>query len=159
MGRFWFEKHTRSLPTLLITKHKTASRRKSAMEDTGENLESLTSALVETIKQLIKPRVDHQHFLEKTSQTGFQKGGWSLIVCLTLIVVDSTQIRNLLINFMLNMTSWQQKIEKKLTALQDTYKGQANSQTIDVYREYGDKDKHHNTSRPGLSGGHHTNQG
>lgn len=69
-------------------------------------------------------------------------------------ISDSTRIRNLLFNFILNMTSWQEKIENKLTAL-TALQEKANRNTIDVYREYAeaDKDKHHHTSQPGRQQG------
>ena len=48
------------------------------------------------------------------------------------------------------MNQWQKKIENKLSAIQQAYKGQtqANVNTIDVFEEYEDKD-FPDTSMPG----------
>ena len=56
-----------------------------------------------------------------------------------------------MLNFIVNMSSWQQRIEHKLSAIQQAYKGQtqANVNTIDVFEEYEDKDKLYDTSMPG----------
>ena len=49
------------------------------------------------------------------------------------------------------MRSWQQRIEKQLSAIQQTNKGHwgANTNTIDVYKEYEDNEKLPDTSMPG----------
>ena len=49
------------------------------------------------------------------------------------------------------MSSWQKRIENKLSAIQQAYKdqSQANINTIDVFEEYEDKDKSPDTSMPG----------
>merc|ERR1712079_284811 len=132
VGRFWFDEETKHVATLLITRINSSWRRKSAMDDSGGNLEILTSAVVNTVRHLTQAPGGQKDFLQKISPT------------------DSTRIRNLLFNFILNMTSWQEKIENKLTAL-TALQEKANRNSIDVYREYAeaDKDKHHHTSQPG----------
>ena len=66
-------------------------------------------------------------------------------------ITESSRLRSLLLNFIVNMSSWQQRIEHKLSAIQQAYKGQsqANINTIDVFEKYEDKDKFPDTSMPG----------
>ena len=126
--------------------------RKSAMEDSGEDMEVLTRALVETIKQLAEPSptLDQKDALEKTT-TGVFLDFNVRFFFVEKYDTESSRLRSLLLNFIVNMSSWQKRIEHKLSAIQQAYKGQtqANINTIDVFQEYEDKDKFSDTSMPG----------
>ena len=82
VGRFWFDEETRYIATLMIAKFPSPwfvirlvfkrgyvfpfRTRKSAMDDSGQDLKMLTWAVVQTIKKLSDPVRDPNIILQKT---------------------------------------------------------------------------------------------